>query len=131
MFLVEAALALSVVCTLPRRRNYADGEHAEPVLYVITTDNSPKSFQVADGASLEQTLTNKIREIQGVDDVVVKQAGTSYEVSVTMGTFAFESYEKVINEELALLDKHPDLVFEFQVSFSDHAGNSDSLINAA
>jgi hypothetical protein len=131
MFVAETVLVLSMVCTLPKRRTGVDGEMSDGTPYVVTTAATSSSFQVADGVSLEQTVTDKISEIEGVNDVIITQAGTSYEVNVTMGTFAFETYEKVIGEELALLDKHPDLDFEFHVSFSDQARTADSLINAA
>ncbi len=131
MLIAETVWALSVVSTLPKRRVIGGEESSAPTPSVITTNTPARSFQVASGVSLEQTVTDKIRDIEGVDDVFIKQDGTSYEVNVLMGTFAFESYEKVIGEELAMLDKHPDLNFEFHVSFSDHAGNADPLINAA
>src|SRR5437773_1922786 len=117
MIIAETALALSVICTLPRRRPCFGDDAAERIPYILTTDRPRVSFQVASGVSLEHKLTKDIQEIAGVDGVTIRRMGASYQVSVIMGTFAFESYEKVIQKELELFDALPGLDFVFNVEF--------------
>lgn len=115
MFFVETALALSVVCTLPKRMVCVNGEEPESVPYMITTDISSRSFQVADGVSLERKLTNDIESIQGVTNVQVKRVGGALEVNVVLDKLEFSVFEKVIQKELDLFDKFPEMQVRFNV----------------
>jgi hypothetical protein len=115
MLVAETVLALSVVCTLPKRRVYSGGEVSELVPYVITTDTTPRSFQMADGVSLERKLTDDIENIQGVVDVRVKQVNGVLEVSVVLENLEFPLFEKVTQKELDLFDQFPDMPVRFNV----------------
>ena len=114
MFVAETALMLTMVCTLPKRR-IANGELSEPVPCVITTDSSPRSFQMADGISLERKVTNDIENIEGVTDVQIKHVDGALEVNVVLDKLEFSVFEKVIQRELDLFDRFPDLQVRFNV----------------
>lgn len=115
MLVAETVLALSVVCTLPKRRVCSGREVSELVPYVITTDTTPRSFQMADGVSLERKLTDDIENIQGVADVQIKQIDGALEVNVTLDNLEFSLFEKVMQKELDLYDQFPDMPVRFNV----------------
>jgi hypothetical protein len=92
-----------------------NGEEPESVPYMITTDISSRSFQVADGVSLERKLTNDIESIQGVTNVQVKRVGGALEVNVVLDKLEFSVFEKVIQKELDLFDKFPEMQVRFNV----------------
>jgi hypothetical protein len=132
MIIVETALALSVICTLPKRRACTGADGGELITYTITTDNSDQVFQMPSGISLERQMTIDLENIDGVGHVDVKELGDSiYSVNVSMATFEFSSYEKVIEKELELMKTIPDSKFNFNVTFAEATSHADLVTNAA
>jgi len=86
---------------------------------------------MSSGVSLEEELVRELKNIEGVAAVDISHVGGSYHVNVTMGTYDFPSYEKVIEKEMEMFDKGPGSKCVFNVSFAEHAAISDSVLNAA
>lgn len=68
------------------------------------------------GISLEQKVANDIEEISGVNSVSIKRRGDVFDVNVVMDRLTFDTYEKIIQHELQLVDAFPGLKFNFNVT---------------
>jgi hypothetical protein len=115
---------MSILCTVPKRRSF------ETELFVVATGSSQR-FELSTGASLEDTLTSEIENIAGVGSVEINQVGDSCQVNVTMETYDFSSYEKVIEKEMQLFDQNHGSKFVFNVTFAERPVSGSSASNAA
>jgi hypothetical protein len=123
MIIAETILAISVLCTVPKRKvsefdicYVSDGVHA---------------YQLSSGVSLERKVTIDLSEIDGVRDVDISRNGNVFEVRVAMNTLEFEKFEKVVQKEIELFDAFPGLTFNFDISLADRAELAESVLYAA
>ena len=125
MIIVETILATTLLATVPKRpRDWSE------LHYISDGKTVSNCFEASNGMSLERKLAMDIENIDGVGQVVIKQAGNTYQVDVVMNTYDFASYEKVVQKELELLDT-PGARFTFNVTFSERATNPSAVLNAA
>ena len=123
MIIAESILALSVLCTIPKRLNLG-----HELQYI---SGAGTCFQVSSGPTLEERLTMDIEQISGVREVSVKRNGDSLDVCVVIDNMEFALYEKVIQKELDLFEKFPNLQVRFDVVPFIENDESSLTLNAA
>ena len=123
--IAEGVLVVTLICGAARRR-----PHEEDSYYV--SGEAPRCYQVLTGISAEEELMNEIESIQGVGGVVIRQlAPDSYEVNVTMETFEFENFQRVVQKELEVFDKLSSSKYVFNISFAEPSVVSSTAVNVA
>jgi hypothetical protein len=108
MIVVETVVA-GILYVLPTRRTMF-----QDLQYV--TSRTVNCFQIASGSSLEAQLSHEIEDMPGVRSVNVRRTeNDGLEVSVLLENLEFSTYERVIQKELDLYDKFPDMPVKFNV----------------
>lgn len=124
MIIAETILAVSIICSVPKKRQ--DGQ---PLL--VTYDSySRNTFQISSGISWERKLMIDLKDIDGVETVSIAQNGNVVEVTVVLDRLDFSSFQKVTRKEMELFDQFPGLRFEFNV-LPAAAMKLDSLLDNA
>jgi len=126
IIIAETIIAATLLATVPKRRHDWSELH-----YIADGKTASNCFTASSGMSLEHKLMGELQEMHGVEGVEVTQSGNSYHVNVVMATYDFASYEKVIQKEMDLFNKHAGFRFSFNVTFSEHATIGDASENAA
>ena len=110
MFIAESVIAMTVLCSAPKRQRRWDDLHQ-----MSNGAQAVNCFQITSGISLEHKVTIELEEIVGVRDVKIQRNGNSFSVDVVVADLEFSTYEQVINKEIELFDRFPELSFEFNV----------------
>ena len=123
MIIAETILAISVLCTVPKRK--------VPEFDVCYVADGVHAYQLSSGMSLERKVIIDLSEVDGVRDVDISRNGNVFDVRVAMNTLEFEKFEKVVQKELELFDAFPGLTFNFDISLADQAELAESVLYAA
>ncbi|HYL73330.1 MAG TPA: hypothetical protein VEU96_03950 [Bryobacteraceae bacterium] len=126
MIIAETIIAVTLFATVPKKIHDWSELH-----YISDGKTASNCFEASSGVSLEHRLTEELQGIEGVGAVRVTQSGNSYFVSVVMDTYEFSNYEKVIQKEMELFDKHASFKFNFNVTFAEQAAVGSSASNVA
>jgi hypothetical protein len=126
MIIAETILVPTLLTSVPKKpKDWAE------LHYVCDGKTVSNCFVASSGVSVERKLTNELEKIDGVGAVEINQSGNSYRVNITMDSYDFSKYERVIAKELEMFDKIPGSKFVFNVTFAEHAVLGDSALNVA
>ena len=121
MFISETALALSVICTDPRKKT------SEQELYYIDDGNPCRnSFQIFSGTSMERMLASNFQDINGVSAVHVRKNGWQFSIEIDLSLFDRPTRNKVFEKELEMYVEFPNTSFEFCVVDASSKGAEDA-----
>jgi len=83
--------------------------------YIICETSCSTLVQVASGKTMEGQMISDIEQIAGVCHVSVARLGGAFEVAVTMEDMEFDSFNAVVQKELALYSAFPNYTFHFDI----------------
>jgi hypothetical protein len=126
LIIAETVIAVTLFATVPKRIHDWSELH-----YISDGKTASNCFVASSGVSLEHRLTEELQSIEGVGAVTVTQLGNSYLVNVVMDTYEFSNYDKVIQKEMEMFDKHPSFKFHFDVTFAEQAAVGSFASNVA
>jgi len=126
MILAETVLA-GVLCSTVHKRQSSVPE----VLYATTGLGYRNCFQMASGVSLERKLDIDLSGISGVQEVNITRKIDRLEVTVILNELDFVAFDKVIQKEVELFERFPQLKTRFEVLPAIAVSESPAFVHGA
>jgi len=106
MFLVETAMTVSLLCTLPKKTS------PEGWPYFVAHDGKAANcFQLASDTSLERKMADEFEGLHGVRNVQIARSRESFSIDVYLAAFDRATRRSVYAIEKDLYRRFPDLTF--------------------
>jgi hypothetical protein len=106
MFIVETAMTVSLLCTLPRKTSPEGWPN-----FVAHDGKTANCFQLATDISVERRMADEFEVLKGVTNVQIARSKDSFSIDVYLSAFDRATRRSVYAIEKDLYQRFPDLTF--------------------